>query len=99
PLPRHVFAPTVIMISSATWSKLSDADKAILRSGVAKAIETQRAAVDEYERTGLAKLKEAGMQIDEKVDAAAFVEKLAPAYAAFAKRFGQDRIDAIRAMN
>lgn len=98
-LTRHVFAPTVITMSAATWGKLSDADKAVVRAGVLKAVETQRAAVDEYEKSGLAKLKEAGMQIEEKVDTAAFVDKLAPANEIFAKRFGQDRFDAIRAMN
>lgn len=98
-LLRHVFAPTVITMSAATWNKLSDADKAIVTAGVAKAVATQRAAVDEYETSGLAKLKEAGMQIVETVDTAAFVEKLAPANAIFAKRFGQDKFDAIRAIN
>lgn len=98
-LLRHVFAPTVITMSSATWGKLSDADKAIVTAGVAKAVATQRAAVDEYEVSGLAKLKEGGMEIVETVDTAAFVEKLAPANAIFAKRFGQDKFDAIRAMN
>jgi tripartite ATP-independent transporter DctP family solute receptor len=98
-LTRHVFAPTVIMMSPTAWAKLSDADKAIVAKGVEKAVAAQRAAVDEYERTGLAKLKEAGMQIDDTIDPKPFVEKLAPAYVAFAKRFGQERLDAIRAVD
>lgn len=96
-LTGHVYAPTVIMISPATWKKLPDADKAIVKEGVAKAIAAQRQAVDEYERSGIKTLQEQGMTIDQNVNKALFVEKLGPAYEAFATRFGKDKIEAIKA--
>jgi len=55
-----------------------------------------RAKVREDAENGVATLKEQGMQVVEEVDRAAFEEALAPAFAEFAERFGQEKIDAIR---
>lgn len=96
-LTGHVYAPTVIMISPAAWKKLSDDDKAVIKTAVAKAIVVQRAQVEEFETNGLKTLKASGMEISE-VDKAKFAETLKPAYAEFAKRFGQPTLDAIAAV-
>lgn len=94
-LTGHVYAPTVILIAPATWSKLSDADKTIVKAGVAKAIAAQRAEVEKLEATGVETLRKAGMEVNE-VDKSQFSALLEPAYADFAKRFGQQTLDTIR---
>ncbi len=94
-LTGHVYAPTIIVMSPAAWKKLSNDDKAIIKAGVAKAIVVQRKQVEELEANGLKTLKEAGMEIGE-VDKVKFAENLKPAYAEFAKRFGQSKLDEIR---
>jgi len=96
-LTGHVYAPTVIMASPAIWKKLSEDDKAIMRKAVAKAVAAQRQAVDDYERDGIAQLEKQGMKVN-PVDKQAFIDALAPAYEGFAKRFGKDRLEAIRKM-
>lgn len=41
-------------------------------------------------------LREQGMEVVTEIDRAAFIKALEPAYASFAKRFGQDKSDTIR---
>ncbi|MCJ8143339.1 TRAP transporter substrate-binding protein [Ancylobacter sp. A5.8] len=94
-LTGHVYAPTAILMSPATWNKLSDEDKAIVKAGIAKAIAAQRAEVEKLEATGVETLRKAGMEVNE-VDKSQFSALLAPAYADFGKRFGQQTLDAIR---
>ncbi|OYX72088.1 MAG: C4-dicarboxylate ABC transporter substrate-binding protein [Rhizobiales bacterium 32-66-11] len=97
-LTGHVYAPTAILMAPAAWNKLSAEDKKIVQAGVEKAISAQRAEVEKLEATGLETLRSSGMEINE-VDKAPFVALLEPAYADFAKRFGQKTIDAIRDTN
>lgn len=94
-LTGHVYAPTVIIMAPATWNKLSDEDKAIIRAGVTKAIAAQRQKVEELEASGIKTLKDAGMEVDE-VDKTKFSQTLAPAYVKFSQQFGQETLDAIR---
>ena len=55
-----------------------------------------RARVDADERKAIAELRAKGMVVVENVDKAKFQAALAPAYADFGKRFGQDNIDRIK---
>ena len=60
--------------------------------------EVSRKRVEQLEREGIESLKAAGMQVrvlsaEEK---ASFQNALGPAYADYAKRFGQANIDAIK---
>lgn len=55
-----------------------------------------RKFVDDVETKGVETLKGQGMQVVTAVDTAKFQAVLAPAYAEYAKRFGQAKIDAIR---
>ena len=57
-----------------------------------------RQRVEQLERDGIEQLRAAGMQIRtlSAPEKASFQNALAPAYAEYAKRFGQANIDAIR---
>jgi len=96
-LTRHVFSPAVIMLSSSVHAKLSDTDKQAFQQAAKVAQTAMRGFVDEVERRGVAELRAAGMQVVEGVDTAQFQQALAPAYAEYAKRYGQANIDRIRA--
>lgn len=51
--------------------------------------------MDDVEAKGVEMAKSNGMQVVENVDAAAFRAALEPAYKQYAKKFGQQTLDAI----
>jgi len=55
-----------------------------------------RARIDEDEKRAVADLRAKGMIIVENVDKAKFQAALAPTFADFGKKFGQDNIDKIK---
>ena len=97
-LTGHVYSPAMILMSPAAFNKMNAADQKLIREIAREAAKVTRARVEELERNGLDELRKTNMQIralspDEK---AAFQAALSPAFAEFAKRFGQANIDAIR---
>ena len=78
------------------WDTLSDADKQASRDAATEGVKANRARVDDDERKAVADLRARGMTVAENVDKAKFQAALAPAYADFARRFGQANIDRIR---
>ncbi|BBK42597.1 periplasmic substrate-binding transporter [Allostella vacuolata] len=95
-LTRHVFSPALVIFSKQRWDGLNDADKAAFKAAGKAAAAAMRRFVDEVETKGVETLKGQGMQVVTSVDTAKFQTVLAPAYAEYAKRFGQERIDRIR---
>ena len=95
-LTGHVYSPAVFLMNKARWDSLSDADKRAFLEAAKEGVRANRARVDEDERKAVADLRAKGMIVAENVDKAKFQAALAPAYADFAKRFGQVNIDRIR---
>jgi tripartite ATP-independent transporter DctP family solute receptor len=98
-LTGHVYSPAVILLSPMVWNKLSDADKKVFVAAAQVGAIAQRKKVNEDEANGIAQLRKDGMQVIEKVDGESFRKAVAPAYAAFAKEFGADKIAAIQAVH
>ena len=94
-LTGHVYSPAALILSPAVWSKLSAADKVVFTEAGKKAAAAQRKKVNDDENTGIAQLKKDGMQVIEKPNGESFRKAVAPAYAAFAKEFGADKIAAM----
>jgi len=59
-------------------------------------VKVNRARIDEDEKRAVADLRAKGMIIVENVDKAKFQAALAPTFADFGKKFGQDNIDKIK---
>ena len=97
-LTGHVYSPCVLVMSKAAYDKLSDADKKAFSEAAAVAVKANRARVDEDDANGVKELKARGMQIEESLDKAKFVDTLKPIAADFEKQFGKDKLDAIRAV-
>ena len=95
-LTGHVYSPAVILMNKARWDALSAQDKQAFQEAAREAVKANRARVDDDERKAVADLRAKGMIVTENVDKAKFQAKLAPVYADFAKRFGQENIDRIR---
>ena len=97
-LTGHVYSPAVLLLSTKVWDKLSEADKKVFVAAAQKGGVAQRKRVNEDEANGIAQLKKDGMQVIEQVDGESFRKAVAPAYVAFAKEFGAERIAAIQAV-
>src|SRR5690242_7208850 len=95
-LTGHVYSPAVILMNKARWDALSPADKQAFLDSAKEAVKANRARVDEDEKKAVADLRAKGMTVTEGVDKAKFQTALAPVYADFGKRFGQQNIDRIR---
>ena len=97
-LTGHVYSPAALIISPAVWGKLSAADKAAFTEAAKKGAAAQRKKVNDDENSGIAQLEKEGMQVVKQVNGESFRKAVAPAYAAFAKEFGADKIAAIQAV-
>jgi TRAP-type transport system periplasmic protein len=98
-LTGHRFIITPILASPATWAQLSEEDRGIVADASMVAARALRARVQELEADTIKQLAAEGMEVVDGVDSEAFVEALAPAYEEFARRFGQDALDAVRTAN
>ncbi|GDY34719.1 TRAP transporter substrate-binding protein [Acidovorax sp. NB1] len=97
-LTKHVYSPAVLVLSPAIWGKLSEADKQVFTAAARKAAAVQRKKVNDDEANGIAELRKDGMQIDENVNGDSFRKAVAPAYTAYAREFGAERIASIQAV-
>jgi TRAP-type transport system periplasmic protein len=95
-LTGHVYSPALILMSKAKWDGLSAADKQAFLEAAREAVRVDRARIDDDERRGVADLRAKGMVVVDNVDKAKFQAALAPTFADFGKRFGQENIDRIR---
>jgi tripartite ATP-independent transporter DctP family solute receptor len=95
-LTGHVYSPAVILMNKAKWDALSPADRQAFTDAAREAVKANRARIDDDERRAVADLRAKGMNVSENVDKTKFQAQLAPVYADFAKRFGQENIDRIR---
>jgi len=83
-------------MNKGAWDRMSDSDKEAFLDAAKEGVKANRARVDEDERRAVAELRARGMTVAENVDRSKFQAALSPAYADFAKRFGQTNIDRIR---
>lgn len=95
-LTQHVYSPALILMSPAVWDKLSDEEKDWFRQAAKLGAEAMRKKSFEDAQNGVEALRQQGMEVVDDIDREAFAAALQPAFAEYAKKFGQDKIDAIR---
>jgi tripartite ATP-independent transporter DctP family solute receptor len=98
-LDGHVYSPAVILISPALWGQLDDDQKAAFDQAAADAVTAMRGYVDDVEASGVATLKEQGMEVNElsPEEKAAFRDALAGPYKDYEAQFGKELMDRIQA--
>ena len=67
-LNKHQRTPEVLLISKITWDKLSEADRKVLKESAVEAGKYQRELWSKFEKESEAKLRAAGVTIDEVKD-------------------------------
>lgn len=97
-MTAHAYAPEPVLISMITWSKLSDAQKAIIQEAATEAIAWQRELSTKEDNEYWDKIKATGKIEVVEVDRAPFMEATQPVWKEFAGTVGQDNIDKILAL-
>jgi len=87
-LSRHTYAPAIFVMGMPVWNKLSEAVQEVLTDAAQEAAEHERKINAEMESGQLADLREAGMQINDTPDIAAFQSAVAPIYEKYGEQFG-----------
>ncbi|BCH34010.1 periplasmic substrate-binding transporter [Mesorhizobium sp. L-8-10] len=96
-LSGHVYSPAMLLVSKSFFDNLSDEEQQAFRDGAAKGVVAMRAFVDDVEKSGVATLKERGMQVNElsPEQKAEFQSSLKAAYQQYYEKYGKDLIDRI----
>ena len=94
-LTGHFYAPAPLLISQATWDKLSAEDQAIFAQAAIEATAIQRKMIQDMDDELVDKLAEAGMQITTP-DKGPWQEAMAPVYDKWEDTIGKDLIEQIR---
>jgi tripartite ATP-independent transporter DctP family solute receptor len=100
-LSGHVYAPTAVLINNDFYNSLpEDLQKIIMEAAVAYR-DYQRELAGQQDTEFIAKLKEAGMQVNELTpeQKKAFVEATKVVYEQFESKIGKDLIEMARAAN
>jgi len=87
-LSRHTYAPAIFVMGMPSWSQLPEAAQAVIEEAAQAAAEHERQMNADMQAEQLAALREAGMQVVEEPDIAAFQEAVAPVYAEYGEQFG-----------
>ncbi|MBK4217511.1 TRAP transporter substrate-binding protein [Paracoccus caeni] len=99
-LDGHVYSPAIILISPQFWGNLDDSQKAAFDEAAKASVAAMRGYVDEVEASGVATLRDAGMEVNELTDEqkAVFRDALAEPYKSYEAQFGKELMDRIQAV-
>lgn len=87
-MTRHTYAPAIFVMGMPKWNQLSEETQDIIAAAAQEAAEYERALNAELEEEQLAALKEAGMNVVEDADLAAFSAAVQPVYDKYGEKFG-----------
>ena len=93
----HVYDPAIIVMSPDAHDDLSADDKAIFADAAKLGAKVSRDYAGAAEQSGVATLRQAGMQVVTGIDRARFAAAMASATPEYERRFGRDEIQRIRA--
>ncbi len=94
---RHSMIPDLLMINKGLWDRLSEDEREALKKTARESSTAQRQFWREYVDEALAAVREAGCEVTEIDDVAAFQQAVAPLYERYGDVYG-DLIDRIRAV-
>ncbi len=95
-LSGHVYDPALIVMSSDAHDDLAAEERAIILDAARIGALASRQFAAEAEASGVAALKQAGMQVVSGIDRARFIAAMASATPEFENLFGRQRVEQIR---
>lgn len=87
-LTRHTYAPAIFVMGLNRYNRLPEPAQELVRVAAQEAAEHGRRMNAEMQSAQLAELRQAGMEIDESPDIAAFQQAVESVYAKYEPRFG-----------
>ena len=94
---RHSTIPDLLMINAAVWNRLSSEEQTALRQAARDSSRAQREFWQAYVGEALATVREAGCEVNEIDDLAAFQQAVQPLYEQYGDLYG-DLVERIRAV-
>lgn len=91
-LTAHIYSPTLLIASPATWNKLDKNDKEVFQRAAKAAAAAQRARVSDEAKTAVALLEKEGMTVTQP-ESAEFQAALASTFNKFASTYGKSLTD------
>lgn len=93
----HVYSPAMLLVSQQLWDGMSAEDQELFRRAASEAVVAMRGFVDNVETSGVAQLREAGMEVGElsTEQKAAFQEALGAAYEQYYGTYDRELVDRI----
>jgi tripartite ATP-independent transporter DctP family solute receptor len=79
-LDEHLIVPEVLVMSKATWDKLTPEDQEIVRQAARDSVPFMREQWEAREQASEAKVREAGVEIVTEIDKTPFIEAMVPVY-------------------
>lgn len=96
-LTGHVYSPAVVAMSAIHWDGLTEEQQGWFVEAAQAAAAASRQTVAANEESGIALMRENGMEVIDGIDKAAFAAAVQPAYDEFADRYTPELIARIRA--
>ncbi len=87
-LSGHVWNPEALIVSKATWNKLTDQQKTIMEEAAKAAVDYERELMYEMEQGIIEELKEKGMEVNE-IDVEAFRQATKVVYDQYGQEFAE----------
>lgn len=98
-LDQHSMSPEVLVMSKASWDKLSDADQTLVAKAAALSVPVMRASWNARVEASRAAVIANGNEIVDEVDKQPFIDAMAPVYEQFVTTPElQDLVDRIQAL-
>ncbi|MBR9764253.1 MAG: DctP family TRAP transporter solute-binding subunit, partial [Rhodobacteraceae bacterium] len=96
-LSGHVYSPAMLLVSKPFWEGLDDDQKAAFEAAATEAVTAMRGFVDDVETSGVATLKERGMEVNElsPEEKAEFQASIKSAYEGYYETYGEDLVQSI----
>ncbi|WP_408593313.1 TRAP transporter substrate-binding protein [Paracoccus marcusii] len=96
-LTGHVYSPAVVAMSAIHWDGLTEEQQGWFVEAAQAAAAASRKTVAANEESGIALMRENGMEVIDGIDKAAFAAAVQPAYDELADRYAPELIARIRA--
>ncbi|MFT7058141.1 MAG: tripartite ATP-independent transporter DctP family solute receptor [Pseudorhodobacter sp.] len=97
-LTGHVYSPAVVLASPVLFDSLNDEQKGWFMEAAKASAAATRAEVNRLEETGVALLRENGMEVITDIDKAPFAALAEGSYAVFTDQYGTEMVDRIKAV-
>lgn len=96
-LTNHIYSPALLMMSKASFDRLSPEDQRIVRIAARNAAPVSRSVNDSNDKSDIDELHRRGMEVITDVDREAFIRAVRATRGQFSETFGENTLNAIEA--